>query len=54
MYGVRWSLGPLPILVDSRIQEGTPFAAQTTARNTIRTVVDQGLQRAEVMVSEET
>nr|AEX37338.1 ribosomal protein S11 [Arbutus unedo] len=28
----------------------TPFAAQTTVGNAIRTVVDQGMQRAEVMI----
>nr|YP_010963090.1 ribosomal protein S11 [Nigella sativa]WNI02796.1 ribosomal protein S11 [Nigella sativa] len=31
-------------------RRGTPFAAQTAAANAIRTVVDQGMQRAEVMV----
>nr|YP_009485170.1 ribosomal protein S11 [Barclaya kunstleri]YP_010391484.1 ribosomal protein S11 [Barclaya rotundifolia]AUD56355.1 ribosomal protein S11 [Barclaya kunstleri]UPX03441.1 ribosomal protein S11 [Barclaya rotundifolia] len=31
-------------------RRGTPFAAQTTAGNAIRTVVDQGMQRAEVMI----
>ncbi|XP_059627657.1 small ribosomal subunit protein uS11c-like [Cornus florida] len=39
-------------------KRGTPFAAQTIAENAIRTIVDQGMQRAEVMirvaVSEET
>nr|GEZ17449.1 ribosomal protein S11, chloroplastic [Tanacetum cinerariifolium] len=30
-------------------RRGTPFAAQTTAGNAIRTVVEQGTQRAEVM-----
>ncbi|GAV59408.1 Ribosomal_S11 domain-containing protein/RNA_pol_A_bac domain-containing protein/RNA_pol_L domain-containing protein/RNA_pol_A_CTD domain-containing protein, partial [Cephalotus follicularis] len=29
---------------------GMPFAAKTAARNAIRTVVDQGMQRAEVMI----
>ncbi|PWA73526.1 ribosomal protein S11, plastid (mitochondrion) [Artemisia annua] len=29
---------------------GTPFAAQTAAANAIRAVVDQGMQRAEVMI----
>ncbi|KAM3304047.1 hypothetical protein P3S67_015079 [Capsicum chacoense] len=29
---------------------GTPFAAQITAANAIRTIVDQGMQRAEVMI----
>ncbi|GAV59080.1 LOW QUALITY PROTEIN: Ribosomal_S11 domain-containing protein/RNA_pol_A_bac domain-containing protein/RNA_pol_L domain-containing protein, partial [Cephalotus follicularis] len=29
---------------------GKPFAAQTAAGNAIRTVVDQGMQRAEVMI----
>uniref|UniRef100_A0A8S0WSV5 Small ribosomal subunit protein uS11c n=1 Tax=Spirodela intermedia TaxID=51605 RepID=A0A8S0WSV5_SPIIN len=29
---------------------GTPFAAQSAAVNAIRTVVDQGMQRAEVMI----
>nr|QQV39206.1 ribosomal protein S11 [Macaranga tanarius] len=31
-------------------RRGTPFAAQTAAENAIRTVVDQGMQRAEVMI----
>nr|AKZ24195.1 ribosomal protein S11 [Silene antirrhina] len=31
-------------------KRGTPFAAQTAARNAIHTVVDQGMQRAEVMI----
>ncbi|KAK9082264.1 hypothetical protein Syun_031722 [Stephania yunnanensis] len=31
-------------------RRGTPFAAQTAAGNAIRTVVDQGMQRAEVMI----
>ena len=31
-------------------RRGTPFAAQTAAGNAIRTAVDQGLQRAEVMI----
>ncbi|KAL2224048.1 UNVERIFIED_CONTAM: DNA-directed RNA polymerase subunit alpha [Sesamum indicum] len=31
-------------------RRGTPFAAQTAASNAIRTVVDQGMQRAEVMI----
>nr|YP_010566668.1 ribosomal protein S11 [Medicago soleirolii]UZC32267.1 ribosomal protein S11 [Medicago soleirolii]UZC32343.1 ribosomal protein S11 [Medicago soleirolii] len=31
-------------------RRGTPFAAQTTAANAIRTVVDQGMQRAEVLI----
>nr|YP_010296875.1 ribosomal protein S11 [Ceriops tagal]YP_010296958.1 ribosomal protein S11 [Ceriops zippeliana]UMI33538.1 ribosomal protein S11 [Ceriops tagal]UMI33621.1 ribosomal protein S11 [Ceriops zippeliana] len=31
-------------------KRGTPFAAQTAAGNVIRTVVDQGMQRAEVMI----
>nr|QXI89172.1 ribosomal protein S11 [Gentiana aristata] len=31
-------------------KRGTPFAAQTAAANAIRTVVDQGMQRAEVMI----
>nr|QXV93422.1 ribosomal protein S11 [Anthoshorea roxburghii] len=31
-------------------RRGTPFAAQTTAANAIRTVVDQGMQRAEVRI----
>ncbi|KAL8227354.1 hypothetical protein R6Q57_017186 [Mikania cordata] len=30
-------------------RRGTPFAAQTVAGNAIRTVVEQGMQRAEVM-----
>nr|YP_009441555.1 30S ribosomal protein S11 [Apostasia wallichii]YP_009938569.1 ribosomal protein S11 [Apostasia ramifera]QNU40263.1 ribosomal protein S11 [Apostasia ramifera]BBB03144.1 30S ribosomal protein S11 [Apostasia wallichii] len=31
-------------------RKGTPYAAQATAFNAIRTVMDQGLQRAEVMI----
>nr|QHE64989.1 ribosomal protein S11 [Coffea benghalensis var. bababudanii] len=31
-------------------RRGTPFAAQTAAANAIRTVVYQGMQRAEVMI----
>ncbi|KAB2017522.1 hypothetical protein ES319_D08G168400v1 [Gossypium barbadense] len=31
-------------------KRGTPFAAQTAARNAIRVVVDQGMQRVEVMI----
>lgn len=31
-------------------RRGTPFAAQTATRNAIRTVVDQGMQRAGVMI----
>ncbi|RZC58001.1 hypothetical protein C5167_005316 [Papaver somniferum] len=31
-------------------RRGTPFAAQTAAGNAIRTVVHQGMQRAEVMI----
>ncbi|KAF6144912.1 hypothetical protein GIB67_003984 [Kingdonia uniflora] len=31
-------------------RRGTPFAAQTATGNAIRTVVDQGMQRAEVMI----
>nr|YP_009352001.1 ribosomal protein S11 [Schoepfia jasminodora]AQW41719.1 ribosomal protein S11 [Schoepfia jasminodora] len=31
-------------------KRGTPFAAQTAAGNAICTVVDQGMQRAEVMI----
>nr|YP_009651801.1 ribosomal protein S11 [Idiospermum australiense]QCY72530.1 ribosomal protein S11 [Idiospermum australiense] len=31
-------------------RRGTPFAAQTAAANAIRTVIDQGMQRAEVMI----
>ena len=37
--------------VDSWVQkEGTSFAAQTVPGNAIHTVVDQGIQRAEVML----
>ncbi|CAN6454654.1 unnamed protein product [Victoria cruziana] len=32
------------------IRRGTPFATQTAAENAIRAVVDQGMQRAEVMI----
>nr|YP_010283839.1 ribosomal protein S11 [Carallia brachiata]YP_010349543.1 ribosomal protein S11 [Carallia diplopetala]UKZ50993.1 ribosomal protein S11 [Carallia brachiata]UNW51324.1 ribosomal protein S11 [Carallia diplopetala] len=31
-------------------RRGTPFAAQNAAGDVIRTVVDQGMQRAEVMI----
>ncbi|ESW33153.1 hypothetical protein PHAVU_001G047500 [Phaseolus vulgaris] len=31
-------------------RRGTPFAAQTAAGNAIRTVSDQGMQRAEIMI----
>ncbi|GFQ06804.1 30S ribosomal protein s11 chloroplastic [Phtheirospermum japonicum] len=31
-------------------RRGIPFAAQTFAANVIRTVVNQGMQRAEVMI----
>uniref|UniRef100_A0A385JPY0 Small ribosomal subunit protein uS11c n=4 Tax=Caprifoliaceae TaxID=4200 RepID=A0A385JPY0_9DIPS len=31
-------------------RRGTPFAAQTTVGNAIRTVVDQGMKRADVMI----
>nr|YP_009164224.1 ribosomal protein S11 [Viscum minimum]AHZ58168.1 ribosomal protein S11 [Viscum minimum] len=31
-------------------RKGTPFAAQTAAEKAIRTVVDRGMQRAEVMI----
>nr|YP_010719023.1 ribosomal protein S11 [Beccarinda tonkinensis]WDR39399.1 ribosomal protein S11 [Beccarinda tonkinensis] len=31
-------------------RRGTPFAAQTAAANVIRTVIDQGMQRAEVVI----
>nr|UEX91672.1 ribosomal protein S11 [Silene flos-cuculi] len=31
-------------------KRGTPFAAQTTAGDAIHTVVEQGMQRAEVMI----
>nr|YP_009757886.1 ribosomal protein S11 [Eurystyles cotyledon]QIM61296.1 ribosomal protein S11 [Eurystyles cotyledon] len=31
-------------------RKGTPYAAQATALNAIRKVVDQGMQRAEVMI----
>nr|YP_010424243.1 ribosomal protein S11 [Philodendron hederaceum]USH58593.1 ribosomal protein S11 [Philodendron hederaceum]UZA66501.1 ribosomal protein S11 [Philodendron hederaceum] len=31
-------------------KRGTPFAAQAAAAKAIRTVVDQGMQRAEVMI----
>ncbi|KAL1300103.1 hypothetical protein AAHE18_18G155200 [Arachis hypogaea] len=31
-------------------RRGTPFATQTVARNVIRTVANQGMQRAEVMI----
>nr|AGE93488.1 ribosomal protein S11 [Xiphidium caeruleum] len=31
-------------------RRGTPYAAQAAAVNAIRTVIDQGMQRAEVMI----
>ena len=31
-------------------RRGTPVAAETAAKNAIRTVADQGMQRAEVMI----
>ena len=31
-------------------RKGTPYAAQATALNAIRTVIDQGMQRAEVVI----
>uniref|UniRef100_UPI0030DF14F4 ribosomal protein S11 n=1 Tax=Sedum lushanense TaxID=3114545 RepID=UPI0030DF14F4 len=31
-------------------RRGTPFAAQTAAGNAMRTAMDQGMQRAEVMI----
>nr|YP_010544659.1 ribosomal protein S11 [Littorella uniflora]QWL15645.1 ribosomal protein S11 [Littorella uniflora]UYG22639.1 ribosomal protein S11 [Littorella uniflora] len=31
-------------------RRGTPFAAQTAAADAIRTVIDQGMQRAQVMI----
>nr|QXO04754.1 30S ribosomal protein S11 [Hetaeria youngsayei] len=31
-------------------RKGTPYAAQTTALNAIRTVIDRGMQRAEVVI----
>ncbi|KAL8239086.1 hypothetical protein R6Q59_015653 [Mikania micrantha] len=34
----------------SGTRRGTPFAAQTATANAIRAVVDQGMQRAEVMI----
>nr|GEV78128.1 ribosomal protein S11, chloroplastic [Tanacetum cinerariifolium] len=33
-------------------RRGTPFAAQTAAENAIRAIVDQGMQRAEVMIKD--
>ncbi|KAL2924086.1 30S ribosomal protein S11 chloroplastic [Bienertia sinuspersici] len=33
-----------------RQKRGTPFAAQIAVGNTIRTVVEQGMRRAEVMI----
>jgi small subunit ribosomal protein S11 len=32
-------------------RRGTPFAAQTTAENVIRTLMDRGMERVEVMIS---
>nr|YP_009108226.1 ribosomal protein S11 [Orobanche latisquama]CDI06852.1 ribosomal protein S11 [Orobanche latisquama] len=45
---VCWSSSGTCGFKDTR--KGTPFAAQTAAANAIRTVVDQGMQRAEVMI----
>lgn len=51
MYGVGWFLGPLLVLMDSRVmRKGTLFPAQTAARNAIRIVLDQSIQRVEVMI----
>ncbi|KAK7366187.1 hypothetical protein VNO78_38372 [Psophocarpus tetragonolobus] len=36
--------------IETGTRRGTPFAAQTAAGNAIRTVADQGMQRAEVMI----
>ena len=32
-------------------RRGTPFAAQTAAENVIRTLMDRGMERVEVMIS---
>jgi small subunit ribosomal protein S11 len=32
-------------------RRGTPFAAQTAAKNVIRTLMDRGMERVEVMIS---
>jgi small subunit ribosomal protein S11 len=32
-------------------RRGTPFAAQTVAENVIRTLMDRGMERVEVMIS---
>ncbi|XP_068655666.1 large ribosomal subunit protein uL14c-like, partial [Aristolochia californica] len=51
MYEVGWFLGPSAGTCGFKgTRRGTPFAAQTAAGNAIRTVVDQGMQRAEVMI----
>ena len=51
MYEVGWFLGPSQVLLDSKAQEEVqPYAAQAAVVNAIRTVVDQGMQQAEVMI----
>nr|YP_010923046.1 ribosomal protein S11 [Halodule uninervis]WJZ45449.1 ribosomal protein S11 [Halodule uninervis] len=45
---VSWSSAGTSGFKGSR--RATPFAAQVAALNAIRTVVDQGMQRAEVMI----
>ncbi|KAL2225068.1 UNVERIFIED_CONTAM: 30S ribosomal protein S11, chloroplastic, partial [Sesamum indicum] len=51
MSGVGWFPGPRAGTCGFKgTRRGTPFAAQTAASNAIRTVVDQGMQRAEVMI----
>nr|YP_010044937.1 ribosomal protein S11 [Dianyuea turbinata]QPF96152.1 ribosomal protein S11 [Dianyuea turbinata] len=45
---ISWSSGGTSGFRGTR--RGTPFAAQTAAGNAIRTVVDQGMQRAEVVI----
>ncbi|KAI5677290.1 hypothetical protein M9H77_08240 [Catharanthus roseus] len=50
MYGIGWFLGPPPVLVDSRVREEGHHLLLKSERNAIRTIVDQGLQRAEVMI----
>nr|AGW04548.1 ribosomal protein S11 [Eustegia minuta] len=45
---VSWSSGGTCGFKSTR--RGTPFAAETAARNALRTVVDQGMQQAEVRI----
>ncbi|THU43416.1 hypothetical protein C4D60_Mb00t12750 [Musa balbisiana] len=50
MYEVGWFLGLCWYFGFKGTRRGTPYAAQAAALNAIRTVVNQGMQRAEVMI----